>query len=429
MVDDILSASERISRDARQRLSQANVAPDNRAAVEAMVSQLVGEYQRLAAAGAEAFPLRDPMATIHEITGDIVGNSALDELVRNGAGIEDIFIEGGTVTYFRTGRLEGLAAPTTEASNRHFVNRLLADARVALDESHPAVHGVRVLAGRARLAVFIPPASPHLSADLRIFGGRHGDVDEMVEDDTLSGAAATFLRLVVRSKGSGLIGGETGSRKSTLLAGLLREVHPNHCIRLVEEAIELQFDPQHGGRYQVTGGDGAGSLTELIQGMLRMRPDIIAVGEVRGRESWDLAAASSVGAGFWATIHSRSAQGSLQRLIQTALMAGQNISERLIRDTFAESLDVVVHCEREDPNLVRDGMTYTAKVTEIRALGPSLADGQFSSDVIFSRPGGLRTNLVWTGQMPHVSLTDRLERLLPDGTTLHDVLTGTAGIA
>jgi pilus assembly protein CpaF len=392
--------------------------------VETVVRRLVEDWQKLAAAGAGLFAFTDPERAIAAIVGELTGHGPLDALVA-GRNIEDVSFEGARVAFKQNGRWIGLTQPTTEAANLAFIHRLLADSRVALDESHPMLHGVEVLDGRGRLAVSIPPCARHLSAQLRLFGRRYGDLDQMVTEDTLSGPAAAFLRLVVWSKGSVLIGGETGSRKSTLLAALLRVARPNHMVRLVEDQFELLFEPQHGGCFQVTGGKDAENLSDLVRAMLRFLPDIISVGEVRGKESWDLAAASMVGAGFLATIHSRNARGSLERLLTTALMAAGNIPERLVRNTFADYLDVVVHCERVDTNLLKLGEEYTAQVTEIRTLAPSSVEGQFNTDSIFERKAGVgRGPLAWTGEMPHKDLVTRLERLLPDGVALRDVLEG-----
>lgn len=394
------------------------------APAEPVVRTLVRDYQKLAAAGADLIPFKDPEATIAALVGELTGHGPLDDLVKSPE-IEDVSIEGDQVIFKQDGRWVGMTRPTTEAANLTFVQRLLADSRVALDESHPLLHGVEVLGGRGRLAVAIPPCSRHLSVQLRLFGRRYGDLDQMVRDDALSAPAALFLRLIVWSKGSVLIGGETGSRKSTLLAALLNAARGNHMIRLVEDQFELLFEPHHGGCYQVTGAKDAENLSDLVRAMLRFIPDIIAVGEVRGKESWDLAAASMVGAGFLATIHSRNAQGSLKRLLTTALMAAGNIPERLVRDTFAGYLDVVVHCERKDTNLLQPGEEYTAQLTEIRTLAPSSVEGQFSTDAIFERKGGVGSGpLAWTGVMPHDDLVARLERLLPENVTLHDVLDG-----
>lgn len=429
---DAPSAHERIASEARTQLSAAGLAPDDAAVVEVVVRRLVGEYQARAHQGQD-IPLRRPEEKIREIVGEIVGHGALEALLAED-GLEDVLIEGASVTALGGGKLRGRSslAGTTGATNRHTIDRLLAPTGRALNATTPVVDGVQVCliqgqshergdhsgCRRGRLAAMIPPVSPHLSADIRVFGARHGDLGEMVDDGVLSAAAANFLTLIMRAKGSVLIGGQTGSRKSTLLVALLRRARPGHILRLVEESYELALDIQAGGRYQISGGEGSRSLSELIRTMLRMRADLIVVGEVRGKECWDLAQAASSGAGWLATIHSRSAEGSLDRLILLSLLAGENVSARLVRDTFADSLDVVVHCERTDG----EG-DYVAGVTQISTLEPSLSEDGFSSLPLFARRDSLADPLEWNKAEPTGRLAERLERLLPADWDLHDLLT------
>lgn len=425
------AAMERLLTVTRRRLTDDSVAPDDVSAVSRVATEVVAWYEQTAAMG-QATPLRDPRAVAERIVASVTGYGPLDALLRPGAGIEDIFFEGDSVKFLREGHLRALTEPVTEEELRRYIDKLLSGTDTSLDRSHPVVDGVQVLDGRARLAAVIPPVSPHLSADLRLYVNRFATITSLEEGDTLSPAAARFLSLIVKAKGSGLIGGETGSGKSTLLAALLTEAHPNHCVRLIEESQELQFRPVHGGRSQCapagreSAPTGADTLRDLIKIALRMRPDIIVVGEVRGEESWELARASRVGAGFLGTIHANSAEDALEALVLTALGAGENISERLVRRTFGRSLDFVAFCERDDPNLLAEGEQYLHQVTEVRAVSAAaLGDDQFTSEVVFTRDG-LGSPMVWTETMPPTPLVRRLERLLPKGMRLRDVLAGSA---
>lgn len=423
------SALDRLIALTRSEMQGTGIDPADKTAVTRIATQTVAEFQVLAASGQET-ALGDPQATIERIVASISGFGPFEPLVARNTGIEDIFIEGGSVKYFQDGRLWPLREPVTEDACRRFINQLLADTEVTLDRTHPVVDGVQVLGGRARLAAAQDPVSPHLTASIRLYVSRSARIADLVKNETLTDPAAGLLILDMWAKGSILFGGETGSGKSTVLGAVLREARPNHCVRLVEESQELQFEPAFGGRLQcVPGGrgtSGADTLADLVKLTLRMKPDVLAVGEVRGAEAWDLARASRVGAGFLATIHANSAEDSLEALVLTALSAGENIVERLIRITFSRSIHFVVFCERDDPNLLAEGDPYLHQVTEIRALVPSIGDGQFSSEPIFLRKGGLGTPLEFTGNMPPTELVTKLERLLPFGTTLHDVLSGLA---
>ena len=150
-----------------------------------------------------------------------------------------------------------------------------------------------------------------------------------------------------------------------------------------------------------------------------MRPDLIVVGEVRGAEAFELTRAMNAGCGFACTIHANSATDALDALVNAALMAGENVTERVVRRVLASSIDLVVHLDRDvDP---RSG-GIRRQTMEIRALVPSLHD-DFSSEPLFQR-ARLGSPLEWSGVMPPDSLVRRLDRALPGGADLTRVLKG-----
>ena len=259
-------------------------------------------------------------------------------------------------------------------------------------------------------------------------------LEALVANGTLSRPAADLLTLDVWAKGSMLISGGPGSGKSTLLGAVLATARDDHKVHLCEELAEVAFPaiPSSRGR-QRSGtippgpwGQGGCSLKDLVRLTVRTRPDVLALGEVRGQESWELARASRAGAGWITTILANSAEDGLEALVLTALSAGPDITEGRIRRTFARSLDLVVHMERDDSHLVGDNASY--RVREIRAVAPVLGN-ELRTEPVFERKGGSGSPLTWTGQMPATTLLgDRLERLLPEGTTMRDVLLGRAGL-
>lgn len=423
------SAIDRLTSLVRDDLSSRQIPPTDTEAVRISAMRTVEGFQRVAAAGHD-IPLDDPARTVERIVGRVTGLGPFEKLFAPRTAIEDIFIEGGAVRYFEGGQVRYLVEPVSETEALRVVRQLLAGTDIALDRGHPVVDGVQVLEGRARLAATVHPVSPHLSAAIRLYAQRNASLRALVDGDSISKAAAALLTLDVRAKGSILIAGETGSGKSTLLASLLGQARPNHNVRLVEESGELQFQPQFGGRQECVADSvdgepsGAASLRDLIKLSLRFKPDIIAVGEVRDEASWELARASRVGAGFLTTIHANSAADALEALVLTALGAGANIQERLVRRTFSQSLHFVAFCERDDANLVEEGGAYRHQVTEIRVLTPIMGDEAFSSEPIFVREGGIGSDMVWTEILPPTPLCRRLERQLGRGVTLHDVLTG-----
>ena len=148
------------------------------------------------------------------------------------------------------------------------------------------------------------------------------------------------------------VSGEPGAGKTTLLAALLAAAPAGHCVRACEEIRELAVPITHGSYYEVRPPalDGTGEITlrDLVKFVLAMRPDRIVVGEVRGAEAFELSRAVNAGCGFLCTVHANSASEALDALVNAALMAGENVTERIVRKVFSESLDVVVHLDRDD---------------------------------------------------------------------------------
>jgi pilus assembly protein CpaF len=151
-----------------------------------------------------------------------------------------------------------------------------------------------------------------------------------------------------------------------------------------------------------------------------MRPDRIVVGEVRGAEAFELTRAVNAGCGFLCTVHANGAPEALHALVNAALMAGENVREQVVRRVFSESLDLVVHLDRDDVPSDRDGIRR--QVMEITAVVPALSD-DFTCEPVFVREA-LGRPLEWTGAVPE-RLARRVERVLPPGTTLRSLLEGT----
>jgi pilus assembly protein CpaF len=150
-----------------------------------------------------------------------------------------------------------------------------------------------------------------------------------------------------------------------------------------------------------------------------MRPDRIVVGEVRGAEAFELSRAVNAGCGFLCTVHANSASEALDALVNAALMAGENVTERIVRKVFSESLDVVIHVDRDD--LVSgDADSLRRQVMEIAAVVPALRD-DFTIEPLFMRDE-VGSPLRWTGALPS-RLEERLARVLPSAP-LHAIVSG-----
>ncbi len=335
--------------------------------------------------------------------------------------VEEIFVEGAQISYLdSTGRLHGLAVPTSAQENRKIIDRLLSSSDRHLSTQLPLVQA-RILGGVARLTAAIPPVSDELSATLRKYTVRNARLEDLVATDALSSGAADFLSLLMRGRTRVLISGEPGAGKTTLLSALLNAVPPQHCVRVCEEIREIAVPIVHGGFYETRppGMDGTGEITlrQLVKFVLAMRPDRIVVGEVRGSEAFELSRAVNAGCGFLCTLHANDAAAALNALVNAALMAGENVTENIIRRVFSNALDVVVQIGR---SVDRNG-TVRREVSEILAVHPSMTDG-FTTEPIFqrSRPGA---PLEWLGSIPQ-HLADPLQQLLPDHRTPAEVADG-----
>ena len=267
--------------------------------------------------------------------------------------VEEIFIEGARVSFLDgTGRLRGLTVPTSEDENRQIVDRLLGATERQLNTKHPMVQA-RVLDGTARLTAAIPPVGDRLSATLRRYVVRNVTLDDLVGARFADAARQpAFLHVLMQLRSRLAVSGEPGAGKTTLAAALLAAAPPSHCVRSCEEIRELAVPITHGSYYEVRppalDGTGEISMRDLVKFVLAMRPDRIVVGEVRGAEAFELSRAVNAGCGFLCTVHANSAAEALDALVNAALMAGENVTERIVRKVFSESLDVVIHVDRDD---------------------------------------------------------------------------------
>jgi pilus assembly protein CpaF len=413
-----VDAYDAIRREVHLRIDRRRLRPDvDLEAVRDEVGTTVDEYQRAAMLG-EHLPLADPAELADRVLRSITELGPLTDLLAR-RDIEEIFIEGPRVSYLDgAGRLRGLTVPTSEEENRLVVERMLAATDRQLNTKHPMVQA-RVLGGSARLTAAIPPIGDRLSATVRRYVVRNVTLDDLVARDSLSPPAAAFLRLLMQLRSRITVSGEPGAGKTTLLAALLAAAPANHCVRACEEIRELAVPITHGSYYEVRPPalDGTGEITlrDLVKFVLAMRPDRIVVGEVRGAEAFELSRAVNAGCGFLCTVHANSAAEALDALVNAALMAGENVTERIVRKVFSESLDVVVHLDRDDT--AGDAESVRRRVVEIAAVVPALRD-DFTVEPLFVRDDP-RGALRWTGALPP-SLATRLERVR--GAGVRDVL-------
>jgi pilus assembly protein CpaF len=417
-------AYDTIRQGVLRRVERDRLDTDDTAVVRAAVVDAVEDYQRRAHLG-DGAALRDPADMVARVLSSITAYGPLTDLLARGD-VEEVFVEGAQVTYLdATGRLQGLAAPTTEEENRAVIDRLLAATERHLDAASPLVQA-RVLGGTARLTAAIAPIAASLSATIRRHTLRRDTLSSLVQRGSLTPAAAGFLGAALQTSTSLLVSGPPGAGKTSLLSACLAAVPSNKCVRCCEEIRELNVPLTHGSFYEArpAGLDGTAevSLRDLVKFVLAMRPDFIVVGEVRGAEAFELTRAVNAGCGFACTIHANSAREALTALVNAAVMAGEHVGEAVIRNVFAAALDLVVHCDLEDANRVEAHRGIRRQVMEIIAVVPSLHD-DFSTEPVFVREA-IGAPLEWTGALP--ASAPLIERALPDGVTLRDVCEGAA---
>ncbi len=298
---------------------------------------------------------------------DVLGAGPLEPLLRL-PGVTDVLVNGPGAVYVDRGEgLERTAVTFTDDSAvRRLAQRLAASAGRRLDDASPHVD-LRLADGTRFHAVLAPIARPGTVMSLRV-PRRHGfTVEELVEAATLTPEAARLLRSVVAARLAFVVSGGTGSGKTTLLAALLALVPAEERIVVVEDSSELRPDHPHvvGLESRTANVEGAGELPmrTLVRQALRMRPDRLVVGEVRGDEVTDLLAAMNTGhEGGCGTIHANSAADVPARFEALAMAAG--MPRAGAHSPLASAVDVVLHLGRR-----RDGRRRLAELAVLRT-GP-----------------------------------------------------------
>ncbi|GAA3637324.1 TadA family conjugal transfer-associated ATPase [Microlunatus ginsengisoli] len=302
---------------------------------------------------AEGRPVSDRalIETLEELRRGSVGAGPLEPLLRE-PGVTDVLVNGPDQVYVDRGR--GLEPRPvrfgTDEEVRRLAQRLAASVGRRLDDGSPFVDA-RLADGTRVHAVLAGVAAPGTCLSLRVPARTSFSLADCVESGSLTAAGAEVLRRIVASRLAYLISGGTGSGKTTLLAALLGLVPANERIVVVEDSRELAPNHPHlvrmEGRPANTEGAGAITLTDLVRHSLRMRPDRLVVGEVRGAEIADLLAAMNTGhEGGCGTVHANSAADVPARLEALAALGG--MARQALHAQVASALHAVVHISRRD---------------------------------------------------------------------------------
>lgn len=300
------------------------------------------------------------LGVVGALRSELGGVGVLEPLLADPA-VTDVLVNGPREVWVDRG--EGVEPAGVrfrdEAAVRRLAQRLAASAGRRLDDATPFVDA-RLRDGTRLHAVLPPVASRGTCLSLRVPRRRAFDVEGLLALGTVDAVLAGWLRALVRSRAAFLVSGGTGSGKTTILSTLLGLADPRERLLLVEDSGELLPDHPHVVRLETRPAnvEGAGEVTlrDLVRQALRMRPDRVVVGEVRGAEVVDLLAALNTGhEGGCGTVHANSAADVPARLEALALAAG--LGREALHAQVAAGLDAVVHLERH-----RDGVRRVASV-------------------------------------------------------------------
>jgi len=309
---------------------------------------------------------RDRLA--HEIADDILGYGPLERLLADDS-ITEIMVNGPSEIWIeRQGRLyETTVRFTDESHLRRIINKMVAQVGRRIDESSPMVDA-RLPDGSRVNAIIAPLSLSGPLLTIRKFSKKRLTLDDMINMGSISDESVDFLRRCIQAQLNILISGGTGTGKTTLLNALSASVPDNERIVTIEDAAELQLHQRHVLRLEARPknieGEGEIPIRDLLRNSLRMRPDRILVGEVRGGEALDMLQAMNTGHdGSLCTVHANSPRDALHRIETMVLMAGFDLPVRAIRQQVSSALDMIVHLER-----LEDGSRRVTAVTEVQRM-------------------------------------------------------------
>ena len=303
-----------------------------------------------------------------EIVDDMIGLGPIEPLLHDDT-IADILINGPRKIYVeRRGKLELTKLHfRSDAHVLHVAQRIASSIGRRVDESSPMLDAR--LADGSRVNVIIPPLSlrgPCIS--IRKFSRNAMDFSKYVQLGTVSAELGHALEIAARCRLNIIISGGTGSGKTTLLNALSRMIDVGERIITIEDAAELQLQQPHVLQLETRPpnieGQGQVIQRDLVRNALRMRPDRIIVGEVRGVEAFDMMQAMNTGHnGSMSTVHANSARDALGRIENMILMANVSLPTRAIRGQMVSALDLIIQTER-----MRDGVRRVTEVVEVAGL-------------------------------------------------------------
>lgn len=310
--------------------------------------------------------LRDKL--FREVINELLGYGPIQPLLDD-PGISEVMVNGFKQVYIeRDGKV--VRTDINFENNDHvlrLIHRIIAPLGRRIDEDHPTVDA-RLPDGSRVNAVIPPVAIDGPALTIRKFGKERPNIDQLIKFGSLTQSMAEFLHACVVARLNIVISGGTGSGKTTLLNALSIFIPEEDRIVTIEDAAELRLQQEHIVRLETkpSKADGSGAVTirDLVRNSLRMRPERIIVGEVRGGEALDMLQAMNTGHdGSLTTLHANTPRDAISRLETMTLMAGLDLPIRVVREQIASAIDVIVQQTR-----LRDGSRKVTQITEVSGL-------------------------------------------------------------
>nr|WP_244535673.1 CpaF family protein [Lentibacillus halodurans] len=335
---------------------------DKRLKIERFINQFMSEEKVV-------IPRQDKERMLTMLIDESVGFGPLEPLLKDDS-VTEILVNNPKEVYVeRNGNLERINISfKDEAHVKHIVDRVVAPLGRRIDESSPMVDA-RLPDGSRVNAVIEPISLGGTLLSIRKFRKTPFMMDDLKDIGTFTNAMSTFMQALVETKLSLLISGGTGSGKTTLLNALAKSIPNGERVVTIEDSAELKFDRPNvvGMEARPPNVEGSGEVTirQLVKNSLRMRPDRILVGEVRGAEAFDMLQAMNTGhEGSLTTVHANTPFDAINRVEGMVVMAGMDLPTHVIRDYIAGALDYIVQVQR-----LTDGTRKITNISEVEKTG------------------------------------------------------------